>query len=221
MKSLKNNQLYQLTVTQWLETIREPEVLFWGILFPVLLSIGMGLAFTQNSESKFRVMMVEENRTSLDSLLDVYAQPDPKDAAISIWDITDNTLGDSEFSFVRSDWKSAIVALKRGEADVIVTDSLGAVRYHFDPHNAQAQLVYMKLSALISPPAPLKGEIGRSVARNAPTAEAFIAPLTLKGVRYIDFLIPGLIAYGMMSSIMWGVSYGIIERRSQNCCGAW
>ncbi|GHT39914.1 ABC transporter permease [Bacteroidia bacterium] len=208
IKSLKNNQLYQLSITQWLETIREPEVLFWGILFPVLLSIGMGLAFTQSSESKFRVMMVEDNRTTLDSLLDIYAQPNPKDAEISIWRISDNTLGDSEFSFIRSDWKSAIVALKRGEADVIVTDSAGGVHYHFDPLNAQAQLVYMKLSALMK--SPMSGD-----AEGRGKADASIAPLTLKGTRYIDFLVPGLIAFGLMSSIMWGISYAIIERRSQ------
>ncbi|GHT01996.1 ABC transporter permease [Bacteroidia bacterium] len=202
MKSIKNNQLYQLTITQWLETIREPEVLFWGIIFPVLLSIGMGLAFTQSSESKFRVMMVE-NCTQLDSLLGIYAQPDAKDSSVSIWEISDSTLGDSKFSFTRSDWKSAIVALKRGEADVIVTDSLGKAHYHFDPHNAQAQLVYMKLSALMkSPP-------------DAPRGGFNIQPLTLKGTRYIDFLVPGLIAYGIMSAILWGVSYAIIERRSQ------
>jgi ABC-type multidrug transport system permease subunit len=34
-------------------------------------------------------------------------------------------------------------------------------------------------------------------------------------VRYIDFLVPGLIAFGIMSSILWGISYTIIERRSQ------
>ncbi|GAP73234.1 ABC-type multidrug transport system, permease component [Candidatus Symbiothrix dinenymphae] len=208
MKSIKRNQLYQLTITQWLEVIREPEVLFWGILFPVLLSIGMGLAFTQSSESKFRVMMVDETRTELDSLLDIYAQPNPKDATVSIWKVADNILGDSEFSFIRHDWKSAIVALKRGEADVIVTDSAGTLRYHFDPHNAQAQLVYMKLSELVK--SPISGD-----AAGRDKADASIRPLTLQGTRYIDFLVPGLIAFGLMSSIMWGISYAIIERRSQ------
>ncbi len=42
-----------------------------------------------------------------------------------------------------------------------------------------------------------------------------IEPLTLKGTRYIDFFIPGLIAMGIMMSSVWGLSYGIIERRSK------
>lgn len=205
MKKIKNNQLYQLTNTFFLETIREPEVLFWGILFPVLISIGLGLAFTQTSESKFQVMMVEKSYPELDSILATYASCNQqKGKDVYTWKIEDKTLGNTEFNFVRSDWKAAIVSLKRGEADVILSDSAGSVRYHFDPHNSQAQLVYMKLSALIQSPES-----------SANTEQTAISPLTLKGVRYIDFLVPGLIAFGLMGSILWGVSYTIIERRSQ------
>jgi ABC-type multidrug transport system permease subunit len=205
MKSIKEKQIFQLTVAQFLETIREPEVLFWGMLFPVLISIGLGLAFTQTAESKFQVIVVEKNQTELDSLLSIYAQQNQKEGKDAYtWKVKDKTLGNTEFNFIHSDWRSAIIALKRGEADVIVTDSLGKIRYHFDPHNSQAQLVYMKLSALMKSPVS-----------TADIQQTNIEPLTLKGVRYIDFLIPGLISFGIMSSILWGISYTIIERRSQ------
>jgi ABC-type multidrug transport system permease subunit len=205
MKPFKNNQLYQLSVAQFLETIREPEVLFWGMLFPVLISIGLGLAFTQQSELKFQVLVVEKNETELDSLLRLYAQPGEKDGqSVYTWKLTDPTLGNTEFTFIHSERQPAIVALKRGEADVIVSDSLGKVRYHFDPHNSQAQLVYLKLSSLLQSPAGAAG-----------SGQTDVEPLTLRGVRYIDFLVPGLITFGIMSSIMWGISYTIIERRSQ------
>jgi ABC-type multidrug transport system permease subunit len=205
MKLFKTNQLYRLSIAQFLETIREPEVLFWGILFPVLISIGLGLAFTQKSELKCRILVVEEHPTELDSLLRIYAQPVLKNGKeVQVWKVTDRVLGNTEFTFVRSDLQPAIVSLKRGESDVIVSDSLGKVSYHFDPHNSQAQLVYLKLSSLLQAPVGSEGS-GRTD----------VEPLTLKGVRYIDFLIPGLISFGVMSSIMWGVSYTIIERRSQ------
>ncbi|MDR1344405.1 MAG: ABC transporter permease, partial [Tannerellaceae bacterium] len=134
MKSLKNNPLYRLSVSQLLETVREPEVLFWGMLFPVLISIGLGLAFTQKSELKFKVHITGTNDTELDSLLRRYAEPVNKDGKEThVWKITDNTLGDTEFTFVHSDWSQAIVSLKRGESDLIVSDSLGKTVYHFDP----------------------------------------------------------------------------------------
>ena len=205
MKTFKNKQLYQLTLTQFLETIREPEVLFWGIIFPVLISIGLGLAFTQKSEAKFPVMMVDNPPAELDSLLHLYAHPElVKGKEVRLWKVQDEILGNTEFKFEQSDWASAIVALKRGEADIIVMDSAGSLQYHFDPYNSQAQLAYMKLSALIQSPETF-----------GTTSTAPVAPLTLKGVRYIDFLVPGLMAFGIMSSILWGVSYTLIERRSQ------
>lgn len=205
MRPIKNNQLYQLFKTQFLITIREPEVLFWGVIFPVLISIGLGLAFTQQAESKFSIVLVEKNKTELDSLLNIYgADSESKGENVQDWKINNKTLGNTVFKFSQSDWDSAIRSLKRGEADVIVTDSLGKAIYHFDPLNSQSQLAYMKLSALVKSPNS-----------NMNTENADIEPLTLMGVRYIDFLIPGLIAFGLMSSIMWGVSYTIIERRSQ------
>ena len=205
MKSIKNTQLYQLTSTFFLETIREPEVLFWGILFPVLISIGLGLAFSQTSEYKFRIMIVEENKTELDSLLKIYAVSNLKnEKEVFTWKIEDKISGNTEFSFTRSDWKSAIISLKRGEAELIITDSAGIVSYNFDPLNSQAQLAYMKLSALMKSPV-----------LSSDTEQNQINPLTLKGVRYIDFLIPGILSLGVMSSILWGISYTIIERRSQ------
>jgi ABC-type multidrug transport system permease subunit len=201
---MKNNQLYRLIICRFLETLREPEVLFWGIVFPVLISIGLGLAFMQKSESKFNIMLVENNPTELDSLLAVYGQKSEKNGKTMItWRVNDEMLGNTQFNFIHDNWSDAIIALKRGEADIIITDSLAQVRYHFDPRNAQAELVYMKLSDLLQSPS------------NERTTQQQLSPLTLKGVRYIDFFVPGLIAFGLMASLLWGVSYTIIECRSQ------
>jgi len=204
MKSIKNNQLFQLIVCRFLENLREPEVFFWGIIFPVLISIGLGLAFSQKNEEKFNIITVGKNNIELDSLLNIYGQKtEKKDKNVIIWTVNDETLGNTEFNFINSNWNDAIIALKRGESDIILTDSTGIIHYHFDPYNSQAQLAYMKLSALLKSPT------------NINTSQQQILPLTLKGVRYIDFLIPGLIAFGLMSSLLWGVSYTIIECRSQ------
>ena len=202
--SFKTNQLYQLTLTQFLETIREPAVLFWGIGFPVLLTIGLGLAFTGTSESKYRIAIVENRTTNLDSLLSVYGIEEwEQGKSVVSWRVIDEIVGNTQFLFSRTRWDEAIVALKRGDADLIVTDSIGETVYHFDPQNSQAQLAYMKLSGLIKDATFQTGQ-----AQN-------ITPLTLKGVRYIDFLLPGLIGLGILNSLCWGISYSVIERRSQ------
>ena len=204
MKLFFNNQLYRLIVCRFLETVREPEVLFWGIIFPVLISIGLGLAFMQKNETKFNIILAESNQTTIDSLLTVYGQKNLINGKqIITWTVRDEALGDTHFNFSRSYWPNAIISLKRGEVDLIITDSLSHIRYHFDPRNAQAELAYLKLSELLKSPSTVKA------------TQLELSPLILKGVRYIDFFIPGLIAFGLMSSLLWGVSYTIIECRSQ------
>jgi ABC-type multidrug transport system permease subunit len=70
--------------------------------------------------------------------------------------------------------------------------------------NPDAQLTYLKLGDIIG-----SGKVLPAAANTE------IKPLTVKGTRYIDFLVPGLITMGVMMSCMWGISYGIIEKRSK------
>jgi ABC-2 type transport system permease protein len=43
--SFETSSLYQLTVTRLKLTLREPEAIFWIFVFPILLAIGLGIAF--------------------------------------------------------------------------------------------------------------------------------------------------------------------------------
>jgi len=55
---IKINQLQQLISALFREIIREPGVLFWGILFPILMSLGLGLAFTKKADVTRKVAVV-------------------------------------------------------------------------------------------------------------------------------------------------------------------
>lgn len=43
--SLETSSLFQLTATRLKLTLREPEAIFWIFIFPILLAIGLGIAF--------------------------------------------------------------------------------------------------------------------------------------------------------------------------------
>lgn len=100
-----------------------------------------------------------------------------------------------------------MVLLKRGTVNLILTSEKGLTEYHFDPMNSDAELSYLKISSIL----------GSGIIYPASGSDE-IKPLTITGTRYIDFLVPGLITMGVMMSTMWGISYGIIEKRSKNCC---
>jgi ABC-2 type transport system permease protein len=208
------NQLWQLIIALFREIIREPGVLFWGILFPILMSVGLGLAFTKKADVIRKIAIIrnyEGNKTVsenlvIDGFLTLCEKSNSPDTKAWKWKYTkkDEKLGNSIFLFYDMEWDEAMKLLKRGTINVLLIGVNSSVEYHFDPMNADAELTYLKLSSIIE-----KG--------NMPVIEnnSEIKPLTVTGTRYIDFLVPGLIAMGVMMSSMWGISYGIIEKRSK------
>jgi len=207
------NQLWLLTLSLFRELIREPGVLFWGIVFPILMSAGLGMAFTKKADVLRKVAVIREasstvrDSSAVYNFLDNNCERNPVNGKEDYnWklEIKNEKLGTSVFLFYELTWDDAMTLLKRGTINLILTGNDGHAQYHFDPLNSDAELTYLKLSNAIG---------SGNVIPEVKTAE--IRPLTIKGTRYIDFLVPGLITMGVMMSAMWGISYGIIEKRSK------
>jgi ABC-2 type transport system permease protein len=45
MSSLENSSLFQLTALRFRLFLREPEAIFWTFVFPIILAVGLGIAF--------------------------------------------------------------------------------------------------------------------------------------------------------------------------------
>ncbi len=208
-KLVRFKQLRLLTSALFMEIIREPGVLFWGIVFPILMSLGLGLAFTKKAEMNHSVAVVRgfgEN-SGLSYFLKKKCNEDTvSGSGDHTWSYTmkDEVLGNTRFRFIELSHDSSVIMLKRGTISLILSDNNNTTEFHFDPLNSDAELTFLKLSPLI--------EGDDNVLRVSGTR---IRPLNLPGTRYIDFLIPGLITMGVMMSTMWGLSYGLIEKRSK------
>jgi len=207
------NQLWQLTSALFREIIREPGVLFWGILFPILMSLGLGLAFTKKADVVRKVAvsrtaeMSDRGMSELSMFLEmkcIKQRSESKDEFRWQYELKNDKLGNTLFLFYELGWNEAMVMLKRGTVSLILQNNDGKTEYHFDPVNGDAELTYLKLRNIIG-----SGEV--HYAGN----NTEIKPLTLTGTRYIDFLVPGLITMGVMMSTMWGISYGLIEKRAK------
>ena len=214
-RPIRYEQLIQLILAHFRQIIREPAVLFWGIVFPILMSVGLGIAFTKKADVFRDVAWIEVQKTTsgdqtnsviLTFLESHHAKPDKDKEGRTFYRITipDDKLGNTTFTLRIMDWQKAMVLLKRGNITMIIGEKNGQINYHFDPLNPDAQLIYLKLSNLFQNPSVLQRSSNEG-----------IKPLTVTGTRYVDFLVPGLIAMGVMMSIMWGVSYEIIDSRSK------
>src|SRR5258705_12767044 len=63
LRSQSETRLYplvELTLTRIREFIREPEVVFWVFIFPVLLACALGIAFRNTAPERIRVAVEDD-----------------------------------------------------------------------------------------------------------------------------------------------------------------
>ena len=116
---ITNSQLYQLIATNFRELIREPGVLFWGTVFPILMSIGLGMAFTRKKDVVTIVAVAGENHlvwhpndsaSALLQFLDAGRSSIEKDKTGTFSrtiTIADDKLGNTTFVFRSMEWQQA------------------------------------------------------------------------------------------------------------------
>ena len=180
--------LRELVLVRVREFFREPEAIFWVYIFPILLAVGLGVAFRDKPLESVRVVVESEPAGTLTG----GALP-PAEAA--------SLLGSDPR--IRVEVKSsgdAVLDLIRGRSDMIVQSGSG-YRYTYDPSRPEAVLARALVNEVLQ---------GRTRMAGIPVADT---PSTAPGARYIDFLIPGLIGMNIMGGGLWGVGFVIVELR--------
>lgn len=107
----------------------------------------------------------------------------------------------TNFNYQVLPWKEGVKALQRGQILIFITvDSATNAVAYLDNTNSQAAQALMALEN-----ACLKQQV---------TKDPFqIVPVTAHGHRYIDFLVPGLLAMSIMNSCLWGIGWALVEYR--------
>lgn len=205
---MKRNSLIQLILIHYREFIREPGILFWSIIFPVMMAWVLGIAFSKQNELVQQVAFINDSlnvNTDLRQFLkdaEFIDKPEQEGPDYFEKTIQNDKLGKTTYRFLLTDWDGGLLMLKRGQVNVILKELPDSLEYYFDPANPQAKMTYIMLSSAMNN-------------QHLVYKTASINPLTQKGNRYIDFLIPGLVAMGVMNSLLWGISYAVIEMRSK------
>lgn len=91
--------------------------------------------------------------------------------------------------------------LRRGKISLLVEGGAPPV-YRFDPTRPESRTARVEVDAA------LQAGAGR---RNAFTAKE--EHVTEQGSRYVDFLVPGLIAMNLMGTGLWSISFAIVNAR--------
>ena len=174
-----------------LELKREPEIVFWVFGFPLLLSLGLGIAFRNKPADK----------TSVAVVAGAYAEY--TFAQLSGMQLSDDKRPPIHAVVMERD--AALKAFHYGKFDVVVEPKAdGSYEFYYDP--ARPESVYARLFVVDK----LEAAVGR-IDKLQIVSSASSEP----GSRYIDFLIPGLIGMSLMNSGMWGVGFSLVDMRQR------
>lgn len=178
-----HSSLRELTMVRVREFLREPEAVFWTFAFPVLMAIGLGIAFRNKPAEIVHVGVVQGAGA------DTVAASLKTSKLIAVEMVPSV---DSGLSSMRNG-KIALVVDVRGPRQV---------NYHYDDTRPDARNARFLADDAIQ----------RGAGRADPTASND-SLVREAGSRYIDFVIPGLVGMNIMGGSIWGVGFAIVDAR--------
>ena len=180
------NSYRLLLVARLKEMYREPEVIFWVFLFPILLALGLGIAFRNKPADVCRVVLV--------------AGPE----AAHTQELLRSASTARSVQAVILPAADALNQFRLGKYDLVVEPRAGGIEYLYDPARPESVLARGVTDDA------LQAAAGR-VNRVPTTGRISSQP----GARYIDFLIPGLLGMNLMNSGMWGIGFALVDMRQR------
>src|ERR1700682_4755375 len=176
-----------------IELKREPEVVFWVFIFPLLLAAGLGIAFRNKPADITSVVVIAG---------------DGAQRTLAMLQNSADRSSSEKNSPVRAtvlDRDAALKAFHVGKYDLAIESNHdGSYTYYYDPARPESVLSRAEIDTA------LQSAAGR---RDAVTTASKSS--SEPGSRYIDFLIPGLLGMNLMNSGMWGVGFALVEMRQR------
>jgi len=169
------------------ELRREPEVIFWVFGFPILLALGLGIAFRNKPADAIPVAIVSAPGAQ-DAVSMI--QRAPRGSSIHA-DVLDNV--------------TALHGFRLGKYDLVVEPNAeGGCEYRYDPARPESVLARALVDESLQTAAGRKDPISTSTTTSSEP-----------GSRYIDFLIPGLLGMNLMNAAMWGIGFALVDMRQR------
>jgi len=169
------------------ELRREPEVIFWVFGFPILLALGLGIAFRNKPADAIPVVIVS-GPGAQDAVSMI--QRAPRGSSIHA-DVLDKV--------------TAVRGFRLGKYDLVIeSNNLGGYEYRYDPARPESVLARALVDESLQSAAGRKDPVSTSAVTSSEP-----------GSRYIDFLIPGLLGMNLMNAAMWGIGFALVDMRQR------
>ena len=176
-----------LLTARMLELKREPEVVFWVFVFPLLLALGLGIAFRNKPGDATSVAIVAGiGSQDAEALL----ARSPQHELFKVQTLTTD---------------QAQKGFRLGKFDLVIEpDRKGGLEYLYDPARPESVLAKAEVNDALQSAAGRKDIVATAAVTSSEP-----------GSRYIDFLIPGLLGMNLMNSGMWGIGFALVDMRQR------
>src|SRR5689334_9226247 len=133
-KTFYDRSLVQLTLVRFREFIRQPEAVFWTFVFPILLAVGLGVAFRSRPPARQHVAIVKSSdRMRIDQVASVILQQSLKADSGIIVEMMDDTAA-------RHALRTSRVALV---ISPLIAEPGTVVQYMYDPAREESRTARM------------------------------------------------------------------------------
>jgi ABC-2 type transport system permease protein len=168
------------------EMWREPEVIFWVFGFPLLLALGLGIAFRNKPADVTTIALVANSH------------------AQDVIDLLQRSAANTAIHAEVLDAATAFDRFRLGTYALVVTADDSGLHYRYDPARPESVLARTQVDDALQ----------TASGRNSPL-QAEATQSSEPGARYIDFLVPGLLGMNLMNSGMWGVGFAVVDMRQR------
>ncbi|MCH6572121.1 MAG: ABC transporter permease [Gammaproteobacteria bacterium] len=158
-----------------IEFLRDRSALGWNILLPVLLVVGMGVIFSGDGRSMFKVAVLQQSQG-----IDLTAHRFLQTRFIDFYAV--------------GDLDDALAKLSRHQMDMLISPADQPPQYWVNESSPKGYMLE-KLIAGTGSSDFIRGTVSGSA------------------VRYVDWLLPGILGMNMMFSCLFGVGYVVVRYR--------
>jgi ABC-2 type transport system permease protein len=198
---LSSHPFVQLFLSRLREFIREPEAIFWVYGFPLILAIGLGIAFASKEPQPPAVDLVDAaGFQAATAALQEKLRADGMEVELH---------GADECG----------QRYRTGKTALYIEPITNGFAYHYDPARDESVMARYRAETIVQryqadiqsgSEASAKLQSWKSGSREWTTR----VDITQKpGNRYIDFLIPGIMGLNIMGGGLWGIGFVLVDMR--------
>jgi ABC-2 type transport system permease protein len=196
----------QLTLAQLRLFSRNRQVLFWSLFFPIVFMVMLGSFFGKGSTGALKLFLVDQDQTIASKAF-----------------VTSLEATQAAKIIIGTETEQALTDLKHGENELIVVIPKGygaALSKPVNEADAHIQLFYDETNVTTKMTGTLLinqvvDEISKKITDYKPVVTVHAEGVQSLNLKYIDFLVPGIVAMMIMSNNLNGVAGQIASWRER------